>query len=330
MKAFRNHTTVVLLVLFLSTAVFLSTAQAGDDWVAKGRFERTLQVSGAVGLKVETTSGNISVRRGSGNSVHIIGEIRARGTNAEEKVKALEAEPPIQQTGNTIRIGKIEEEALRRKVSISYEIHVPAHTRLDAGSGSGDVIAEAILGPVSAATGSGNVSVNDIEREVNATTGSGDVKIDGASAGVKATTGSGNIQGTNLKGGAVLQTGSGNIEVEQSALGDVRVGTGSGNVHVTGVKGRLTAETGSGDVLLEGAPQGSWRLSAGSGNLRVKLPTGTGYELDAETSSGEIRVDAPITLTGAISRRRVRGTVGGGGAFITAETGSGDIVVESR
>lgn len=330
MKAIRALAPAVLLVL-LTTTVFLSTAQGHDsDWSAKGRFERTLQVTGAVSLKVETGSGNITVRRGSSNSIHIVGEIRARGVNAEEKVKALEASPPIEQTGNAIRIGRIEEEALRRKVSISYQIEVPEDTRLEAGSGSGDVLGENILGPVSAATGSGNVNLLHIEREVNATTGSGDVSIDGASAGVKATTGSGNIRGMNLKGGAVLQTGSGDVQVEQSALGDVRVGTGSGNVHVTGVKGRLTAETGSGDVMLEGAPQGSWRLSAGSGNLRVKLPTGTGYELDAETNSGEIRVDAPITLTGAVNRRRVRGTVGGGGAFISAETGSGDIVVESR
>ncbi len=329
MKTIRVFAAAVLL-LFVNTAVFLSTAQASDDWGAKGRFERSLQVTGAVSLKVETGSGNISVRRGSGNTVRVVGEIRARGTNAEEKVRRLEAEPPIEQTGNTIRIGKIEDEALRRKVSISYQIEVPADTRLEAGTGSGDVIGESILGPVNAATGSGNVSVSNIEREVTATTGSGDVVINGAGAGVKATTGSGNIHGTNLKGGAVLQTGSGDVSVEQSALGDVRVGTGSGNVHVTGVKGRLTAETGSGDVLLEGAPEGSWRLSAGSGDLRLRLPSGTGYELDAETSSGEIRVDSPITLQGAVNRRRVRGVVGGGGAFITAETGSGDIVVESR
>ncbi|MGH9555863.1 MAG: DUF4097 family beta strand repeat-containing protein [Terriglobales bacterium] len=276
MKAVRSVAPAVLLVLFLTTSVFLSTAQAGD-WTAKGRFERSLQVTGPVSLKVETGSGNISVRHGSGNSVHVVGEIRARGTNAEEKVRRLEAEPPIEQTGNTIHIGKIEEEALRRKVSISYQIEVPADTRVDAGTGSGDVIGESILGPVNAATGSGNVSLSNIEHEVTATTGSGDVVISGASSGVKATTGSGNIRGTNLKGGAVLQTGSGDVSVEQSALGDVRVGTGSGNVHVTGVKGRLTAETGSGDVLLEGAPEGSWRLSAGSGDLRLKLPAGTGY-----------------------------------------------------
>jgi len=41
-------------------------------------------------------------------------------------------------------------------------------------------------------------------------------------------------------------------------------------------------------------------------------------------------VDAPITMQGAVNRRRVRGTVGGGGVLISAETGSGDIVVESR
>ena len=321
MKVIRVAAPVVLL------AVLLSPALAMDDAV-EGRFERTLQVSGPVTLNIETRSGNIVVTRSGDGAVQVVGRIRARGMNAAERVQQLESTPPIQQTGNTIRIGKIEDETLRRKISISYELQVPADTRLDAGTGSGDVIVEGILGPANAATGSGNVRFSDIERAAEATTGSGDILLDALDAGVRATTGSGNISAKNLRGALNLNTGSGDVMVEQSALGEVRVQTGSGNVHVSGVKGRLTAETGSGDLAIEGRPEEAWKLSAGSGNLHLKVGGG-GYELDAETSSGDIRVDAPITLQGALNRRRVRGTVGGGGVLISAETGSGDIVVES-
>ncbi len=321
MKAMRVAAPAILL------AVLLSPALAQDNAI-EGRFERTLQVTGPVNLTVDTGSGNIAVTRGGEGAVQVIGRIRARGTNAAERVRQLESAPPIQQTGNTIRIGKIEDEELRRKVAISFELQVPADTRLEAGTGSGDVIVEGILGPANAATGSGNVRFSDIERAAEATTGSGDILLDALDAGVRATTGSGNISAKNLRGALALNTGSGDVMVEQSALGEVRVQTGSGNVNVTGVKGKLTAETGSGDLAIEGRPEESWKLSAGSGNLLLKV-SGGGYELDAETSSGEIRVDAPITMQGALNRRRVRGTVGGGGVLISAETGSGDIVVES-
>ncbi len=327
MKAMRVTAPAVLLAALLASAGFPAPAQAGGGAV-EGRFERTLQVMGAVSLKVETGSGNIAVIRGGGGAVHVIGRIRARGSEAAEKVRRLEAAPPIEQTGNTIRIGKIAEEELRRNVSLSYELQVPAETRLESGTGSGDVLVEGIVGPAQAATGSGNVRFSDIERPVEAATGSGDILLDALDAEVRATTGSGNIQAKGLKGPLALQTGSGDVSVTQSSAEEVRVATGSGNVSIAAVTGRLTAETGSGDVLVEGRPEQPWKLRAGSGNLHLKV-SGPGYDLEAETSSGDIRVDAPITMQGAVNRRRVRGTVGSGGVLISAETGSGDIVVES-
>jgi len=323
MKAIRTTAPAILLAVLLSSA-------AADEHAIQGRFERTLQVTGAVNLNVETGSGNMSVSRGTAGSVHLVGRIRARGWGAAEKVRRLEAGPPIAQSGSSIRIGKIEDETLRRNVSISYELQVPADTRLESGTGSGDVMVEGILGPATAATGSGNVRFSDIEGEAQATTGSGDVVLDALDSGVRATTGSGNIHGKGLRGKLALHTGSGDVMVEQSNPEDVRVQTGSGNVHIAGVTGRLTAETGSGDLIVQGRPEGAWRLSAGSGNLRLELPRSLGYELDAETSSGEIRVDVPIVLQGGVNRHRIHGTVGGGGVVISAETGSGDIVVESR
>ena len=44
---------------------------------ARGEFDRTLQVNGAVDLQVETGSGSIEVHRGSSNQVHVIGHIVA-------------------------------------------------------------------------------------------------------------------------------------------------------------------------------------------------------------------------------------------------------------
>lgn len=106
----------------------------------RGEFERTLQVSGTVDLQIETGSGSIEVHRGGSNQVHVIGHIVANewfGGNAEERVKQLENNPPIQQSGNDIRIGHIDDPELKHNISISYEVTVPASTQLRTSSGSG-------------------------------------------------------------------------------------------------------------------------------------------------------------------------------------------------
>src|SRR5437764_15170024 len=72
-----------------------------------GEFDRTLKVSGSVNLQVETGAGSIDVRTGNSSEVHVVGHIRATewfGNNADEKLKRIESNPPIQQTGNDVGI----------------------------------------------------------------------------------------------------------------------------------------------------------------------------------------------------------------------------------
>jgi hypothetical protein len=54
----------------------------------------------------------------------------------EQRVHAIESNPPIQQNGNVIRIGHMEDPELRRGISVSYEVTVPAETKLRSQTGS--------------------------------------------------------------------------------------------------------------------------------------------------------------------------------------------------
>src|ERR1700733_3422902 len=71
----RTRTFPVLLALVLSLAATMAAkpALAGDD----GHFDRTLTVTGAVDLDVQTGSGEITVRTGDSSKVEIHGRIRA-------------------------------------------------------------------------------------------------------------------------------------------------------------------------------------------------------------------------------------------------------------
>src|SRR5262249_19652593 len=155
---------------------------------------------------------------GAGSAVQVHGTIKVYDRDnapeqAEEKVQALSSNPPIEQNGNVIRIGRIEDPELRKDVWISYEIVVPADTKLQSRTGSGNQTIEGIHGPAAVETGSGNLRISDIVEDVKAETGSGEIQIDTVKAPVAATTGSGSIRASKLERGINGSTGSGTVEL---------------------------------------------------------------------------------------------------------------------
>src|SRR5262245_15070458 len=115
-----------LLAIFVFTAVCVaprSTVAQGRNrnflGGVEGSFDRTLNVSGTVDLDVSTGSGSINIRRGSNDRVEIHGKIRAgdgwwrSSRDTEDAVRRLEANPPIEQSGQTIRIGRISDRDLQ-------------------------------------------------------------------------------------------------------------------------------------------------------------------------------------------------------------------------
>jgi len=139
-------------------------------FAAEGTFERTLHVSGVVDLQIDTGSGSINVRPGDSNEVRVTGHIRASDWmgSAAERVQKLQNNPPIQQSGNDIRIGHIDDPELRHDISISYEVVVPANTQLRSSSGSGSQEVSGISGSLEANTGSGSLKISHIGSSVRA------------------------------------------------------------------------------------------------------------------------------------------------------------------
>ena len=273
------------LVVGLPVLLFPEGAHASD-----GTFDKTLNVSGNVELNVATGSGYVHVTPGSDNQVHIIGHVHSNHGwlgSSDDAVQRVVSSPPIQQNGNTIRIGQMHE-AWYNHVSIDYDISTPKSTRLKAESGSGDLKAVSMA------------------------------------AGSRLETGSGSINGDDLGGETYLQTGSGDIRVNFSSGGNVTAGAGSGSIRLTGLKGGLKAETGSGDVSIAGQPVDPWKIEAGSGSIDLNLG-GSKYTLDAETGSGSIHTDQPITVQGGLEKHHITGNVNGGGPTVKVETGSGSI-----
>ena len=324
----RLQISVITLLLLISSAAFAAV---------EGNFDRTLKVSGHVDLDVQSGSGNIYVHQGDSSSVVVKAHIKvtegisswfsSSSLSADEKVKRIEQNPPIEQNGNSIRIGRIQDQALRNNVSIDYDVSVPKDTSVQAHTGSGDERVSDVSGPVRADSGSGNVIVSNVGAEVRAQTGSGDLDISNVQGRAYTQTGSGNIKATAISGGFDARAGSGDITFEQNGSGSVRAETGSGNVRLHNVSGGVEAGAGSGDVEVDGKMASDWRIHTGSGTVDVKVPSDARFNINARTSSGDVEVHHPVTMQGALKRNHIEGTVNGGGTLLDVSTGSGSIRV---
>jgi hypothetical protein len=239
-----------------------------------------------VDLTVQTGSGSIHLTSGPAGRVHIFGRVKSNWGGSDAKVHEIADHPPIEQTGNIVRIGARHEDL--RNISIDYDIQVPPDAFLNAATGSGNLI------------------------------------DDGVGANAKLNTGSGSIHVTGLQGGFTVETGSGSIYAEQSGPGDVKAETGSGTIELKNLHGGLHAETGSGSIKAGGTPSAPWRLQTGSGSIEIWTGSAA-FTLDAETGSGSIHCDREIASQGSMEHHHLAGKIGGGGPTVRIETGSGSI-----
>ena len=271
--------------LRLCSLVVVVAALAGCDVVhvaaqserARGSFDRTLSVNGPVDLSIRTGSGDIQIRIGSNDRVQVIGRVSAgrsweAAESPAERVRRIEAAPPIVQNGNLITIGDTRDDDRFRSVSITYELVVPANTQVNASTGSGDQSIGAVNGAVRARTGSGDIHIERTGADLNAQTGSGDIRVASVGGEIRA------------------QTGSGNIEVTQITRADVSVQTGSGDVMLNlpaDAAYSLDASTGSGSINTAQpiTMQGRLRRNHIQGTVR-----GGGHVVRVRTGSGSIDI----------------------------------------
>jgi hypothetical protein len=334
MHAYARHAPRLLAAVGVLLALFASHGRA-EAQQAVGSFERTLTVTGPADLDVQSGSGRIEVRSGQTGRIEINARITAGDwgnwgffgsrLSAQERVRRIEANPPVEQSGNRVRIGRIDDQELRNHVSISYTLVVPADTTLVSKTGSGSHLIEGLRGTITASSGSGSIRVRDAAGDVQSSTGSGSIIADTVTGSFVASTGSGSIDGVNVKGGVTVKTGSGRIEVSQSGGGRVEASSGSGSIHLTGLRGGLRASTSSGTLRVQGEQTSDWRLATSSGSVTIEFAGKPAFALDAHSNSGRIDTQYPVMVVGLVDRRELRGSVNGGGPLLHVRTSSGGI-----
>ncbi len=192
---------------------------------------------------------------------------------------------------------------------------------------------------------------------------------DGAIPGVSVRCSSGNIGISGMEFGSIeLRSSSGNISVkdctaesflsdvssgdtrvESSALSSMRMTCRSGSISVRGTEGSIYAHSTSGNVDIAdasgavdvGCMSGSVSLdvAAGavppitanlhSGSIKIYMPFSAAFDLEARTTSGSIKSEIGISVSGSLNNHHagenVSGTCNGGGPLVRISVTSGNI-----
>ncbi len=271
--------------------IFIVAAGLCQAQRTEGSFERTLSVTGPVDLDLATDAGGINVVPGPAGSVHIRGILKAGGNwfnrgGVEERIRELEAHPPIEQTGNSVRVA-VRDPSLLRGIAMRLEVEAPPNSRLRARADSGGIDVRGIQGPVDCKTDSGGIHAGEIGGEVRAAADSGGIHIRRVNGPVHAHTDSGGIEALEIAGSVDAGADSGGVRVSQTAPAAIKARTDSGGVDIT-------------------------------------LARSGGYDIRAHAGSG--RITAPeVTVSGAISRHEVNGRLRGGGPLVDVQADSGNV-----
>jgi DUF4097 and DUF4098 domain-containing protein YvlB len=122
------------------------------------------------------------------------------------------------------------------------------------------------------------------------------------------------------------RTVNGGVDVS-GVDGDVVISTVNGGVHAAS-SGHVRAETVNGSIAATMGKAdwtGPLELRTVNGGITLDLPGDLSTEVKAETVNGSIETDFPLTVQGRWSRRRLSGTIGGGGRDLHLETVNGSI-----
>ena len=298
---------------------------------------QTYKVGEGAALDLSHLSGDIRVTGVTGSEVKIEATKRARHRDPEQAKRLLEA---LRVDINNFN-GRIEVRTIypRRgslgsmignnvSASVDYVITVPVGASVALKSISGDISVTNVKGEVRAETVSGDVNVSATPNVSVAKTISGDVTAHdiGSQTTLVLSTVSGTVIGTGLRVRAL------------------EAGTVSGDVRLIGsVVERVEARSLSGNIEFD-APLtkgGRYEFTSHSGNVRITLSGNTGFELDADTFSGSVRSDMPVTLRGIGrndlaprdrrgSNRAIRGSYGDASAFLSVRSHSGSVVISKK
>ena len=350
--------------------VFVAVALAGLSGTAAGQTRelvRTIPMQPGGWFTLDNVSGDTIVTGvdGAELTIRATKRITGRGTAGEDALDQVAI--GIRERGNRVAVeteyhgrgsllewlfdpftGRRAGRAGRAAVAVDYTVTVPRGVGVTIDSISGDVTVEGVDGETHVEIVSGDGRLTALARLVEVQTVSGDLRL------------------TDVRSDDALsaETLNGRIDVEGVRAPRLDVSTMNGAVALRGVECRRVAvRTLSGAVTFDGvlAADGRYEFESHTGDVRLTVPDGSGFDLEAESLSGDLRSEIPILIGGGdralealafgrggrsidgtaggavtgtiratptlLGNRSIHGTAGDGGARVELSTFNGDLTI---
>jgi DUF4097 and DUF4098 domain-containing protein YvlB len=329
-----------LIMLFVLGVFLLALGFTPSSAVAKERyeekFEKTMAIAKDGKIYLSNISGDIRLETWDKTEVKIDALKTSRASSMERaKENAAKVNIEIKEEDGVLRIEtKYPKMSIKNlNVSIDYNLLIPSMAGADVHSVSGDIWITNVGGMTKAETVSGEVTCEDIGGIFLGKSVSGDVHIKGAKKGVECHSVSGDVEAYDVVGDADLHSVSGEVTASR-VEGSIEAETVSGDMRLTEVSEAMVvkAKALSGEVIYDGTinPDGRYSLKSHSGDIRMTIPGSSAFDLEAKTFSGDIETEFEITISGKMSKKKIRGSVNGGGADVDLSTFSGDVVLKKK
>jgi DUF4097 and DUF4098 domain-containing protein YvlB len=132
-------------------------------------------------------------------------------------------------------------------------------------------------------------------------------------------------------GETTVYTTNGSIRAEGVRLLK-EVKTTLGSIETSGGTTVRKADTVNGNITIALSPGNDpMDFSVVNGSVKLSLPSGANADVDMRTVNGKVTVPEGFTLKqGEVSKRRISGKLGAGGAAITAKTVNGSITLDVK
>lgn len=306
MKKIRPLTFIIFLFVLSGTLsachVEIESEYNGD---LETIHEKTFSIQPGKDLKVEASSGDVTVTTWNKNEVYIkiLGNEKAKEKvdfsfkNNEEEVSVI-----------TKREGSFFN-WFSSGIRIRFEIKVPVEFNTNVNTSGGDIMIGEIRGNNRLRTSGGDVWVKNTDGILKVATSGGEINLNSNSGELDVSTSGGDIKARDFKG-------------------DLSASTSGGDIYLRGSDSKIYAETSGGDINLDysGVNKGI-NLETSGGDIQIKLPSDFNASAYMYTSGGDIECDLTANNAKRISSTRFEADLNNGGAKLVAKTSGGDISV---
>jgi DUF4097 and DUF4098 domain-containing protein YvlB len=255
--------------------------------------EWTFKALHQVQVVVENEVGLVAISARAGDAARVTLEASTPGAEDLVAKAVVECRTSGGRDMVIVKIPRVHGMKFIRRNGVSVRIEVPPASDVQVSTASAHVELNGSLGQANVKTASGDITADEV-RELRAKTASGDIEVGTVRGELRMHTAAGDLRCVRVDGPASVSSTSGDAEV--GSVGDgIDVRATSGEVRLGDVCGDTSIVAVSGDVHVLSLAQGSTHIRSVSGEVEVGIARGVALSVDAETMSGTVRSDIPLT-----------------------------------